>query len=170
MPCFGGAGLVRFWPPSGSTRPRPPSDAEKQPAPATLAPPRFRGPREICSYYGNSFRKNKNRPSFVTFLRLRTLLHPHKLEMSRQKGRFVEFLDRDPHFGAPRQFAIAKKLQFGPIFCFWVPGGRLKGGAISETDPMRRVRRGPAAVRNPARRACRGTASGRRGGVGPARA
>lgn len=74
------------------------------------------------SCYGNSLCRNKNRPSFATFLRLRTLLRPHKVEMSRQKGRFAAFFDRDPRFGASRQSAIAKKLQFGPIFCFWVPG------------------------------------------------
>ena len=169
MPCFGGAGLVRFWPHLDQP------DQGHLPMPRSSLLQRRWHRRDFAglgksSCYGNSLRRNKNRPSFATFLRLRTLLHPHKLEMSRQKGRFVEFLDRDPHFGAPRQSAIAKKLQFGPIFCFWVPGGRLKGGAISETDPMRRVRRGPAAVRNLARRACRGTASGRRGGVGPARA
>lgn len=130
MPRFGGAGLVGFVLDLDQPDPRPPFDAAKQPALAALAPPRFRGPREICSCYGNSLRKNKNRPSFATFLRLRTLLRPHKVEMSYQKGRFAAFLDRDPRFGAPRQSAIAKKLQFGPIFCFWVSGGRLKGGAV----------------------------------------
>ena len=35
---------------------------------------------------------------------------------------FAAFLCRDSRLGSSQQLPIAKKLQFGPIFCFWTPG------------------------------------------------
>ena len=35
---------------------------------------------------------------------------------------FAAFLCRDSRLGSSQQLPIAKKLQFGPFFCFWAPG------------------------------------------------
>ena len=37
-------------------------------------------------------------------------------------SRFAALLRLDTRFGAPQQSLIAKKLQFGAFFCFWIPG------------------------------------------------
>lgn len=67
------------------------SDAAKQLTSPPLAPSRFRGPREIRSYYGNSLRENKNRTSFATFLRLRIPWCPCKVEMNRKEVDLLRF-------------------------------------------------------------------------------
>ena len=49
-----------------------------------------------------------------------SLLFP-KSENKPFHGRFTAFSSRYPHFGAPEQSLIAKKLQYGPNFCFRAP-------------------------------------------------
>lgn len=49
-----------------------------------------------------------------------SLLFP-KSENKPFHGRFTAFSSRYPHFGAPKQSLIAKKLQSRPIFCFRAP-------------------------------------------------
>ena len=49
-----------------------------------------------------------------------SLLFP-KSENKPFHSRFTAFSSRYPHFGAPEQSLIAKKLQFGPYFCFRAP-------------------------------------------------
>ena len=63
-------------------------------------------------------KKNKKLGIFATFLRLGALLGSFRLEICHFCCVFV------PRFaiGSSQQLPIAKKLQFGPIFCFWVPG------------------------------------------------
>lgn len=72
--------------------------------------------------YDDPSRKNKNFDFCATFLRLRTPFRPLQGGNGPPCVRFAAFSGFNPRFDAPRQFAIAKKLQFRAYFCFWAPG------------------------------------------------
>lgn len=98
--------------------------------------------------YDDPFRKNKNFDFCATFLRLRTPFRPLRGGNGPLCVRSVAFSGFNPRFDAPRQSAIAKKLQFRAYFCFWAPGsapcwcrGRREG--LDDVMPrMERTRRG----------------------------
>lgn len=66
--------------------------------------------------------KNKKSAFCATFLRLRTPFRPLQGGNGPLCVRFAAFSGFNPRFDAPRQSAIAKKLQFRVYFCFWAPG------------------------------------------------
>ena len=74
--------------------------------------------RDLPCCSDRTIAKNKKLGIFATFLRLGALLGSFRLEICHFCCVFV------PRFaiGSSQQLPIAKKLQFGPIFCFWVPG------------------------------------------------
>ena len=55
------------------------------------------------------------------FFSIRDSLLFQKNENKPFRSPFNAFSSRYPHFGAPEQSLIAKKLQFGPYFCFRAP-------------------------------------------------
>lgn len=68
--------------------------------------------------YDDPFCKNKNFDFCATFLRLRTPFCPLRGGNGPLCVRFAAFSSLNPRFDAPRQSAIAKKLQFRAYFCF----------------------------------------------------
>lgn len=92
---------------------------------AAARPDRQRGCTRLSQNmlrYDDPFRKNKNFDFCATFLRLRTPFRPLRGGNGPLCVRFAAFSGFNPRFDAPRQFAIAKKLQFRAYFCFWAPG------------------------------------------------
>ena len=71
---------------------------------------------------GFARRKNKNLGIFATFLRLGALFSSPLGGNRPQYGQLPAFLCRDSRLESLEQLLIAKKLQSGPIFCFWAPG------------------------------------------------
>ena len=94
------------------------------PAAATLPfrdPPRCDGP----SFAGSApavtihLPQNKNQSVFATFLRLGAPLRLCKAKNSHFTADRLRFYDPVCGWRNPQQSLIAKKLQHGPIFCFW---------------------------------------------------
>ena len=82
--------------------------------PVAVIPPH----REIYLLGQSTHRENKKLGISATFLRLRTLPCPRKAKKGPSHGKLPAFLCRDSRLGSSQQLPIAKKLQFGPIFCF----------------------------------------------------
>ena len=67
----------------------------------------------------STYRKNKNQSVFATFLRLGAPLRLCKAKNSHFAADHLRFYDPVCGWRDPQQSLIAKKLQHGPIFCFW---------------------------------------------------
>ena len=85
---------------------------------AVIHPLRQSTHHEIYLLGQSTHRENKNLGISATFLRLRTLPCPRKAKKGPSHGKLPAFLCRDSRLGSSQQLPIAKKLQFGPIFCF----------------------------------------------------
>lgn len=84
-----------------------------------ICPLRIRG---ICSVAAICMSQKQKSELFCNFFAIRDSLLSLQSVNRPFRGRFAAFSGRNTCFGTPRQFLIEKKLQFGPYFCFWVPG------------------------------------------------
>lgn len=84
-----------------------------------ICPLRIRG---ICSVAAICMSQKQKSELFCNFFAIRDSLLSLQSVNRPFRGRFAAFSGRNTCFGTPRQSLIEKKLQFGPYFCFWVPG------------------------------------------------
>ena len=109
---------------------------------AAARPDRQRGCTRLSQdllCYDDPFRKNKNFDFCATFLRLRTPFRPLRGGNGPLCVRFASFSGFNPRFDAPRQSAIAKKLQFRAYFCFWASGSApcwCRGRGVPDAVPL----------------------------------